>query len=131
MAGFFFISLQRTSEKPPMPRYRLLGVAICHTLGVSQMCNPIAFFMAENTNLPSANKDTNLIKQFIITHYKPASSYIEAKVKISTSQLLLKLKEMFPGAEMTVSDMHIFMTEQEFSEVEIRPFSTEWILDKK
>lgn len=87
--------------------------------------------MQDNTNTPSDNKGTNLIKQFILNHYIPAKDYVSAKVKLSTVQLHQKVMAMFPDADISVSDLYVFMTDQGFVENEIRPFQTEWILDKK
>lgn len=87
--------------------------------------------MEENTNTPSLSKGTNLIKQFIINHYTPAIDYVGAKVRLSTVQLHQKVKAMFPDADITVSELHIYMQDQGFNEIEVRPFQMEWILDKK
>lgn len=92
---------------------------------------PNSFFMEENTNTPSDNYATNLIKQFIVSHYQPAKDYVSAKVKLSTAQLHLKLIAMHPDADISPSGLYCFMRDQGFAEIEIRPFETEWLLDRK
>ena len=87
--------------------------------------------MAENSNTPSDNQSTNLIRQFIITHYEPARDYLTAAVRLSTGQLFNKVTAMFPGSDLTVADLYLFLKDQEYIEVEVRPFQTEWLFQRK
>ena len=87
--------------------------------------------MDENSNLPTDNKGTNLIKQFIINNYEPASNYLNATVRLTTAQLHTRMTAMYPEADLTVCDLYTFLRDQGYIEVEVRPFYTEWLFDKK
>ncbi len=100
-------------------------------LGILRAANPIAFFMAENTKILSDNRGNTLIKQYIISNYRPAKDYASANAKLSTLQLYRKVTKMFPDATISISEFHNFMIDQGYTDKEIRPFETEWILNKK
>ena len=71
------------------------------------------------------------MRQYLINNYEPAKDYVSASVKLSTVQLHHLLFGMYPDADMSVSDLYVFLKDQGYEEVEVRPFTTEFIFDKK
>ena len=90
----------------------------------------MAFFMQENTNLPTENSIVNSIKQHIITHYEPCT-FSEASIRLSNEELFELIMRAFPNDEFNREALYSFMKDQGFEYVELTAFKFNWVMRKK
>lgn len=100
-----------------------MGVAICHTRGFPDV-QPNSFFM-KNT------LEQQFIKDHLQSYYMPVDDYVQADLKLSTTELYEKLMQAFPTDGFAPSMLFSWLMELGFSYIDAGEMKIEWLLKKR